>query len=212
MPRTGEVIVRPRWPWLSLLPLALGAWAPIYAGVRAGVRRWTVWGAGWSALAVAGWIAAVSDHGKGGLGGFLLIVAWVGAIATSFTIRAAYAQRTGSAMVTAEEQAQQRLADRARARALATSNPDLAQEMGIGRPDAPGGYDAGLIDINNAAITALLRLPGVTGEVATQIVESRAACGGFTSVEDLGLALDLPGDLVEQLRPAVVFLPRRATA
>ena len=37
---------------------------------------------------------------------------------------------------------------------------------------------------------------------------SRDGVGGFTSLEDLGLTMDLPGDVVEDLRGRVVFLPR----
>ncbi len=32
--------------------------------------------------------------------------------------------------------------------------------------------------------------------------------GGFTSLEDLGMTMDLPGDVVEDLRGRLVFLPR----
>jgi DNA uptake protein ComE-like DNA-binding protein len=59
-------------------------------------------------------------------------------------------------------------------------------------------------------VTALLELPGVDGDVATQIVETREQVDGFSSLEDLGATLDLDGDLVEQLRGRVVFLPREA--
>ena len=34
------------------------------------------------------------------------------------------------------------------------------------------------------------------------------AVGGFSSLEDLGMTMDLPGDVVEQLRGRVVCIPR----
>ena len=37
---------------------------------------------------------------------------------------------------------------------------------------------------------------------------ARDGVGGFSSLEDLGLTMDLPGDVVETLRGRVVFLPR----
>ena len=80
--------------------------------------------------------------------------------------------------------------------------------MGVGRPDRPGAVDSGLVDVNNAGSNALMALPGITDGLATRIVEARAQTGGFTSVEDLGIALDLDGGLVEALRDHVVFLPR----
>jgi DNA uptake protein ComE-like DNA-binding protein len=84
--------------------------------------------------------------------------------------------------------------------------------MGVGRPDLPGSTDAGLIDVNNASVSALLKLPGVDDELATRLAEVRAQVGGFSSVEDLGATLDLDGNLVEGLRDRAVFLPRAGSA
>jgi DNA uptake protein ComE-like DNA-binding protein len=198
---------RSRWPWLSLLPLGLGAWAPIYAGVRARVRSWIVWGAAWSVVTLAGWTVAVANSGGAG-GGLLIIAGWVGAIATSFMIRAPYDRQIESPLTAAADAAALRLSDRRRALELARANPSLAAEVGIGRPDRPGAADAGLVDINNAAVTALMALPGIDGDLATRIVETRAEVNGFSSLEDLGSTLDLPGDAVERLRGQAVFLPR----
>jgi hypothetical protein len=55
--------LRASWVWLSLIPFGLGAWAPLYAGVRARNRRWCALGAVWSAITLAGWIVAVASHG-----------------------------------------------------------------------------------------------------------------------------------------------------
>lgn len=204
---------RPRWPWISLLPLGLGAWGPILAGTRAHVARWVTLGIVWSLITLAGWILAVvtnaHDHDIGGL---LIIVGWVGAIATSFAIRAAYERRMASPLTTATDRAEDRLADRERARRMVRENPALAAEMGVGRPDLPGATHAGLIDVNNASAGALATLPGVDDELATKIVETRASVGGFSSLEDLGATMDLSGDAVEGLRTSVVFLPRRDAA
>jgi DNA uptake protein ComE-like DNA-binding protein len=202
---------RPRWPWLSLLPLGAGAWAPIYAGIKAQTRSWVALGVAWSAVTIAGWIAAGASHSHhNSFAGILILLGWVGAIATSFAIRSEYERRIGSPLLAATEQAQSRLDERRRALTLARENPVLAAEVGVGRPDRPGAQDAGLVDINNAGLTALLRLPGVDDGLATKIVETRAECGGFSSVEDFGATVDLPGDVVEGLRERVVFLPRQA--
>jgi len=89
---------RARWPWLSLLPLGLGAWAPAVAGMRCGVRRWTVLGVLWSALALAGWVLA-GAHSAGAqtenLGVGLIVLAWIGGIVTSFVVRSSYERRAG---------------------------------------------------------------------------------------------------------------------
>jgi membrane protease YdiL (CAAX protease family) len=86
---------RARWPWLSLLPLGLGAWAPAVAGVRCGVRRWTVLGVLWSALAIAGWVLAGGSSGAQAknLGLGLIVLAWIAGVVTSFVIRPSYERR-----------------------------------------------------------------------------------------------------------------------
>jgi DNA uptake protein ComE-like DNA-binding protein len=140
--------------------------------------------------------------------GFLFILGWVGAVATSFAIRSAYEREMSSELESATEAAEQRLADRRRALEMARRDPALAQEVGIGRPDRHGAADAGLVDVNNAGVTALLKLPGVDGDLATQIIETREKVDGFSSLEDCGATLDLDGGIVEGLRGKVVFLPR----
>jgi len=90
---------------------------------------------------------------------------------------------------------------------LAVRRPALAKEVGLGRPDILGADDYGLVDVNHAALAALTRLPGITDEVAGQIVDIREQVGGFASVDDLGLVLDLPPSLVDQVRDMAIFLP-----
>jgi len=203
---------RSRWPYISLIPIGLGAWAPIYAGVKARQRSWVLLGVVWSAVVVAGLVKnSLSKAGHSGnddLAGFLMILGWVGAVATSFTIRGPYERRMESPLLAATEAGEARLHDRRRALEIARAKPALAREIGVGRPDRPGAFDAGLIDVNNAPAIALLRLPGVDDRLATRIIEVRTQCDGFSSLEDLGIVLDLPGDLVERLRDHVIFLSR----
>jgi DNA uptake protein ComE-like DNA-binding protein len=167
----------------------------------------------WSAVAVAGWIASTTSNAHGhhqysAIAGLLLILAWAGAAATSFVIRPAYEQRMRSPLLHASERAEARLRDRREAQQLAREKPMLAREIGVGRPDIAGTPDVGLVDINNAPASALAKLPGVDDSLAARILEVRAQVGGFSSVEDLGIALDLAGNLVEDLRDVTVFLPR----
>jgi DNA uptake protein ComE-like DNA-binding protein len=207
-----SVSTRSRWPYISLIPIGLGAWAPIYAGVRARRVLWILLGVLWTAIVVAGFVAnAVShsgQHGDNDFAGFLFILGWVGAVATSFSIRGAYERQMGSELQAAAEAAQQRLIDRRHAAAIAQRDPALAREIGIGRPDRAGAHDEGLVDVNNASVTALLGLPGIDGDIATEIVETREQIGGFSSLEDCGATLDLDGGVVEGLKGHVVFLPR----
>src|ERR1700722_1813549 len=102
----GDVTEGPRrrglWPGLSLLPFGLGAWAPVIAGVRCGVLRWTLLGLFWTGLWVGG--VVLDDVGPKasrheGAAALLLFGAWVGAIVTSFAIRRSYEQRIAAARV-----------------------------------------------------------------------------------------------------------------
>lgn len=75
-----------------------------------------------------------------------------------------------------------------------------------GTPD-PGALRVGL-DVNNADASAIATVPEIGGDLAARIVQVRDRAGGFSSLEDLGMLLDLPGDAVERLRGRFVFLPR----
>jgi DNA uptake protein ComE-like DNA-binding protein len=207
---TRKAEQRSRWPWISLLPIGLGAWAPIYAGVRARRSSWIMVGALCSVIVIVGFVKNTTGghSGHDQIAGLLIIVGWAAAIAASFSIRSAYDRQMNSPLVEASEEARDRLSDRRRALTLARENPELAQEMGIGRPDKRGAADAGLVDLNNASVGALEKLPGIDDQLATRIVEARAQVGGFSSLEDMGAALDLDGDVVEGLRDKVVCLPR----
>ena len=92
------------------------------------------------------------------------------------------------------------------ARQLALRNPQLARDAGIGRG---GGFDeGGVVDVNHAPVEDIADLPGIDATTARRIVAVRDGVGGFSSLEDLGMTMDLPGDVVERLRGRVVCLPR----
>jgi DNA uptake protein ComE-like DNA-binding protein len=106
------------------------------------------------------------------------------------------------------EGARERLAQREKALKLAREDPQLALEAGVGRPDQPGAYDGGLVDLNHAPVGVIACLPTFDKELADRVVAARERVDGFASLEDLGTVLDLPGEQVEDLRHHVVFLPR----
>jgi DNA uptake protein ComE-like DNA-binding protein len=197
----------PWWVWVSATPMGLGAWAPIVPGKQRGRPRWVAFGVLWSVVTLAGWIAAVANDGGSGAG-LLIILGWVGALATALAIRPAYVAETASSFARGREAAQRRLQERREGQQLARDQPELALELGIGRPDRPGAQDAGLVDVNNASLAALLKLPGIDDALATRIVELRAEINGFASVHELGGLVDLDGNAVERLEDRVVFLPR----
>jgi DNA uptake protein ComE-like DNA-binding protein len=203
------------WPLIALLPGGIGAWAPIYGGARVGRRSWIAWGVLWTLLVIAGWVGVADSKEYGAVDGLAtaaLIVGWIGSIATSFIVRGSYRRALASPFAERIERARVVLDERERARALAATNPELAQQAGIGRPDLPDAASAGLVDVNNAPAAVLETLPGIDDALATKMIEARAAAHGFASLNELGMVAELDGDLVEGLRDYVVFLPRRGAA
>jgi DNA uptake protein ComE-like DNA-binding protein len=193
----------PWWVWASMAPLGVGAWASIVPGRELRRRWWIALGLFWSAATIVGWVIA-----PGALGGFFIILGWIGAIATTLSIRGTYERETASPFLRGRRAAEQRLEERREAQKLALENPALALELGIGRPDRRGSQHVGLVDVNNAPVEILNTLPGVGRELAKRIVQLRDELDGFSSVNDLGNVLDLDGHAVERLRDRVVFLPR----
>lgn len=196
--------------WLLLtLPVGLTTFAAfLYIGIRGRRGQWLAW-AGVYAATLAGWLVvdtpANPSNAAMGIGAVLALGTWIGggvhAAAISNTAVRRIAGRNDPAVTAARE----RMERRAEGRRLAASQPALAKELGIGRPDVPGSDDYGLVDVNHASEQALARLPGVTESLAARIVDARTQSGGFSSAEDLGLLLDLPPSAVDQIRDMVIF-------
>jgi uncharacterized protein len=100
--RPSSSLRRARWPWISMIPLGFGSWAPLVAAVRCRVWSWALAAFAGVAITAAGCVllAIASSPGgtnqtEGGIGGVLLIGAWVGGISASFAIRPRYEARRG---------------------------------------------------------------------------------------------------------------------
>lgn len=103
--------------------------------------------------------------------------------------------------------AKERLRRRAEARKLATIDPKLAHELGIGRPDLPSDFDdGGLVDVNHAPSDVLAALPGMGRQVAEQIVRTRSELGGFASLDELSVTLDLHPEQLDVIEDRLLFL------
>lgn len=81
------------WPWLSLTPIPPGLLGVpvVYAGIRARRPMWSVLGAVWGLGIVASLGVASTGGATQQLAAWLLVIGWVGVIATSLGLRAAYA-------------------------------------------------------------------------------------------------------------------------
>jgi hypothetical protein len=204
-----------RWrgkAWLLLtIPLGFATWAAfLYIGIRARRAQWLAWAVVYAATLGAYIALDTPAHPGGtaqGVATGLALLTWIGGGIHAIAISGDAVRRIQSRSDPVLEAARTRVERRAEGRRLLATQPALAKEIGLGRPDVPGADDYGLVDGNHAPAAALVRLPGMTDELARRIVERRAQAGGFSSVEDLGLLLDLPPDAIDQMRDMAIFIP-----
>ena len=198
---------------LPLIPFGWLGWtAFLYTGLRARKRSWLVWsGVYFVAAAVAIGTMTAGGSGDGvngpveGFGAILTFATMAATFIHSLVIRRPFLRRM--ALMRAQEHHDYRLEGAEMALDVAARDPRRAKQMGVGRPDLPGSFDGGLVDVNSAPAEVLATLPGVGAEQAIEIATARTELRAFTSLEDMGSALDLPAPLVEELRGHVVFLP-----
>ena len=96
---------------------------------------------------------------------------------------------------------------REEARQIVTSDPLLARELRIGRPDLPHTYDdGGLVDLNLAPGTALTRTLGLNPSLVARIVEARQGGGRFGAVDDVFVRVELPVETWDVIRDRGVVL------
>lgn len=99
---------------------------------------------------------------------------------------------------------------RREALAILQRDPHLATELRIGRPDLPRTFDDGhLVDANHVPAPFLAVVPGITPALAEKIAGVRDQVGGFSSIADLEVTLDLPPEIVSQTQDYLIFLPNR---
>jgi DNA uptake protein ComE-like DNA-binding protein len=196
--------------WLLLtLPVGLTTWAAfLYIGIRARRRRWLAW-AGVYLAGVVVWLVldapANPDSTAQGIAAAVALATWIGGGVHALLVSNDAVRRIRGTEDPAVEAAETRIERRAAGRHLLASKPALAREVGVGRPDVPGADDYGLVDVNHCPAAALTRLPGIDTDLADRIVHEREQAGGFSSVEDLGVLLDLPPATVDQIRDTAIF-------
>ena len=202
---------RGRWVIATLFPFGWFTWLGFaYAGFRAKKRAWVAAGAAYLVVIAAAIVVTSADENIDGpeddIGYLTMLLVWGGGFAHALMIRKDYIRRLtiiDDPALLAARTAEER---RHYARELAQNHPELARAALLGRA---GGFDeGGVVDINHAPVEDIADLPGIDADTARRIVAVRDGVGGFSSVEDLGMTMDLPGDVVEQLRRRVVCLPR----
>jgi hypothetical protein len=100
---------------------------------------------------------------------------------------------------------------REQARALVASDPLLADELGIGRPDRHRDFDdGGLVDLNRVPATVLAQLPGFTPALADRVVAVREQRGGLLSVDELVVFAGVPPETLAACRERLLVRPESA--
>ena len=112
------------------------------------------------------------------------------------------------AFQTAINESKNRIKLRRKARRIASKKPELATELGIGRPDLHRPFDdGGLIDVNHVPTAYLRHLPGVDKELAAKIADLRKSVGGFDNVGDLEITLDIHPGTLDEAQDLMMFRP-----
>ena len=154
-----------------------------------------------------------SNHTLGDLGGGLALLlmgvggvhAWVAYRGTREFAAAAISPPRDSnrSIVAAATEAAKR---RVEGRHIAETNPILARDLRIGRPDLPRGFDdGGLIDVNHASAALLMQVLGWTADEAGKVVEARERAGGFQSVAELTAYAEIDPRRVDSVADLLVF-------
>jgi hypothetical protein len=168
-------------------------------------------GVAWGLLAFVGLainVPAVEDSDLDGFSSLVMMTAWGGAITHALVIRKEYVRRVTAAPHDPIVLARQRMEERRRARELARTQPELARELGVGRPDVPGAEWMGVVDVNHAGPAAIAQATGIDVALAEWIVAAREELRSFSSAEDVGHVLELDPAMVDTLRDRTVYLPR----
>jgi hypothetical protein len=104
------------------------------------------------------------------------------------------------------DEARARLRARQQALNIVKQNPQLATELGIGRPELEGTFDdGGLVDVNAVPLSVLQSLPGIAPALAERIAATRAEIGGFDSAVDMEIVLDLPPGALTHCLDRLIF-------
>jgi DNA uptake protein ComE-like DNA-binding protein len=151
-------------------------------------------------------LAGIAQKGTlSGIAGAIIIVTWVVGMIHAALIRTSVSRQLDLVDTSELKRAQKELDRREYGRQLLKTNPSLARQLGVGRPDVAGSDSFGLIDVNHAGRTGLVMLPGLTEQNAQKILDYRNNGGSFVSVEDLVMYLDLPQTTIGPLGDTAVF-------
>lgn len=201
------------WASVPIWSLSLLAFAPFLrlATARRRARDWAVFAGYLTAsvlVLVLMSIGGPSDTDAVSVAAGTLAIALMGAGAVHAFIEFRPVPGKGGSLTSEQAlaAARARLHSRQQARELAGSNPVLARDLRIGRPDMPHDYDdGGLVDMNHVPGDVLVTSLGLTPAESGSILAARDQLGRFGSAEELSAYAQLSPDRMEALRDWMMF-------
>lgn len=219
--RSGSVLRQVGWASVPVWSIGFLAFVPFgaYAMLHRGKRDWAVFAAYLAAtIALIAAIGAINPDGdaSAAVGGFIIALAGCAAVHAAVLFRPgrdrgtltsagrppSLEQHNRAAMA----EAKSRIDRRKDARQLAGSNPALARELKIGRPDLARDYDdGGLVDVNQVPGPVLAAQLGLAPPELSDVLAARDRLGRISSADELGAYTRLSPDRVDELRGLMLF-------
>jgi hypothetical protein len=176
---------------------------------------WAVFAAYLGAVAALAIITSTGAHGAGAIAGGAYVLGLMGVAAAHTTVAFRPSQSTAPGPPAESRPpgnehaigaARHRIARRKEALKLARSNPALARELRIGRPDLPRDYDdGGLVDLNHVPGYILAGYLGLAPDEVQAVVAARDKLGAFSSADELVAYEALTPERVDELRDLMSF-------
>ena len=218
--RSGSVLRPIAWASVPIWSIGFLSFVPFlgYALIQRRRRDWAVFAV--YLAATVGLIAAVTtvrsnSGGSRAVGGFLVVLAGGAAIHAAILFRSGNAPAapvlaappgTRQHNKDAVAEAKDRIERRKEARRLAETDPALARDLHIGRPDVPRDYDdGGLVDVNHVPEAVLAGQLGMTPHEVSAVMSARSQLGRFENADELCAYTDLSPDRVDELRDLMIF-------
>jgi hypothetical protein len=221
--RTRKALRQVWWALIPIWSIGFLSFVPFlaYALIQRSKKNWAVVGAYLAAsIAIFVSLGVVNPNSGPGaaVGGFIVALAGCAAVHAAVLFRPSRAvaplgpampamplgprQRNQQALAAARD----RIERRKEARHLVASDPDLAREMRIGRPDLPREYDdGGLVDVNHVPGNVLAAQLGLAPGEMTDVLAARDKLGKFASADELCAYTELAPDRVDELRDLMIF-------
>jgi hypothetical protein len=181
--RTFDAWIRRNW-WCVLCPLMSFGWLTwvgfAYVGARARMKSWLGFAVAYGVLSGVsiGLLTAAGSDTRGAMHSAAIAIPlgmMLGGTMHGLSIRGRYEARRAEISDTTLESAERRLSAQRVARRLIRDHPDEARQLGVGRADLLGSFNAGLLDLNSAPAFVIESVSGIDAPTAARIVENPRA-------------------------------------